>query len=56
MRSGLTELALITILVVVVIRWVARKLHLPRPAAYGISVVFVLVTLTLWAEHFNQHS
>lgn len=55
MRSGLIELALLTILTIFCIRWVARRLHLPRPAAYGISVVFVLVTLTLWAEHFKQH-
>jgi len=52
--SGYIELALLTILAIFCIRWVARKVRLPVPAAYGIAVVFVLVVLTFWAEHFKK--
>jgi hypothetical protein len=51
---GLIELALVTILALVCVRWVARRLGMPTPAAYGFSVVFVLVALTLWAEHVKH--
>jgi putative Ca2+/H+ antiporter (TMEM165/GDT1 family) len=53
--SGYIELAVVTILALVCVRWVAAKLRLPRPAAYGFSVVFVIVALTLWAEHMRHH-
>ena len=52
--TGFIMLGVVTILAIVCVRWVARKLHLPTPAAYGIAVVFVLVILTFWAEHFKK--
>ena len=52
--SGYIELALITILALYCVRWAARKMHLPSPAAVGFSVVFVVVALMLWAEHVKH--
>ncbi len=52
--TGFIMLGVVTILAIFCVRWVARKLRLPTPAAYGIAVVFVLVVLTFWAEHFKK--
>ncbi|HXA62734.1 MAG TPA: hypothetical protein VNW94_26600 [Streptosporangiaceae bacterium] len=48
--SGITELALLAILCVVVVQWVARRLRLPLPGRFAISLVFVLVVLALWGQ------
>ena len=52
--SGYITLALLTILVIYIVRRIAGRLRIPAPGAWGITVVFVLVTLTLWAEHFRK--
>ena len=52
--TGFIMLGVVTILAIFCVRWVARKLRLPTPAAYGIAVVFILVVLTFWAEHFKK--
>lgn len=52
--SGITTLALLTILAIVVVRWLTRRLRLPTPAAFGIAVVFVLVVLAMWGQHFRH--
>jgi membrane-anchored protein YejM (alkaline phosphatase superfamily) len=51
--SGFTRLAVLTVLCVVFIRWVTKRLRLPTPASYGIAVVFVLVVLTLYGRHLH---
>ena len=52
--TGFIMLGVVTILAIYCVRWVAGKLRLPAPAAYGIAVVFVLVVLTFWAENYKK--
>jgi hypothetical protein len=51
--SGITTLALLSILCIFCVRWLARRLRLPTPAANAVAVVFVLVVLALWGRQLR---
>lgn len=48
--DGIVTLVLLALLAAFVLRWTARKMHIPAPTTAAVAVVFVLVVLALWGQ------